>query len=161
MNDSSECLLSADAAFGPSVQAPCRDGFDFTFTFEQYFLTVAPCTLLLILSAPRLYYLSRSKPRVDGKALRLAKLAVILALSGLQLATLVLWATDIQLLGHTPQLIGSAFALITVLLLCPLSYLEHTRAIRPSVLLNIYLFVTLFFGAADSVADAISCFLNS
>ncbi|KAL5448960.1 hypothetical protein PMIN07_004119 [Paraphaeosphaeria minitans] len=148
MNDSSECLLSADAAFGPSVQAPCRDGFDFTFTFEQYFLTVAPCTLLLILSAPRLYYLSRSKPRVDGKALRLAKLAVILALSGLQLATLVLWATDIQLLGHTPQLVGSAFALITVLLLCPLSYLEHTRAIRPSVLLNIYLFVTLFFDAA-------------
>lgn len=74
MNDSSECFLSADAAFGPAVQAPCRDGFDFTFTFEQYFLTVAPCALLLVLGAPRVYYLSRMQPKVDGKSLKLAKL---------------------------------------------------------------------------------------
>ncbi|OAG06384.1 P-loop containing nucleoside triphosphate hydrolase protein [Paraphaeosphaeria sporulosa] len=148
MNDSSECLLSADAAFGPSVQAPCRDGFDFTFTFEQYFFTVAPCALLLILSVPRLYSLSRSKPKVDGKALKVAKLTAILALSCLQLATLVLWATDTQLRARTPALVGSAFAFIAFLLSCPLSYLEHTRAIRPSALLNIYLFVTLFFDAA-------------
>ncbi|KAF2449993.1 putative multidrug resistance protein [Karstenula rhodostoma CBS 690.94] len=149
MNNSSECLLSADAAFGPSVHAPCRDGFDFTFAFEQYFFIVAPCVVLLILTIPRLYYLSRLKPKVDdGKVLKQAKLAVILALSCLQLATLVLWATDAQLGVRIPPLIGSAFALITVLLLYPLSYLEHTRAIRPSALLNIYLFVTLFFDAA-------------
>lgn len=74
--------------------------------------------------------------------------AMILILSCLQLAALVLWATDTPLRFRTPPLIGSATALITVLLLCPLSYLEHTRAIRPSALLNIYLFVTLFFDAA-------------
>lgn len=74
--------------------------------------------------------------------------AVIVTLSCLQLAILVLWATHAQLRIHTPPLIGSIFALVTVLLLCPLSYLEHTRAIRPSTLLNIYLLVTLLFDAA-------------
>jgi ATP-binding cassette subfamily C (CFTR/MRP) protein 1 len=74
--------------------------------------------------------------------------AAILALSCLQLAILVLWATHAQMQVQKPALIGSGFAFITVLLLCPLSYLEHTRTTRPSTLLNIYLFFTVLFDAA-------------
>jgi ATP-binding cassette subfamily C (CFTR/MRP) protein 1 len=74
MNASGACLPTADNAFGPTVTAPCRDGFDFTFTFEQYFFTIAPCALVLVAAPPRLYFLSRLQPTVDGKSFKLIKL---------------------------------------------------------------------------------------
>jgi ATP-binding cassette subfamily C (CFTR/MRP) protein 1 len=81
MNASGACPPTTDNAFGPTVAAPCRDGFDFTFTFEQYFFIIAPCALVLVAAPPRLYFLSRLQPMVDGKGFKLIKLVRMLLFS--------------------------------------------------------------------------------
>jgi hypothetical protein len=75
MNDSALhlCDASADIAFGPAVEG-CRDNFDFTIAFEQYFFSIAPSACFLLVAPLRLYYLCSKQPRVDGKGLRSLKL---------------------------------------------------------------------------------------
>lgn len=73
MNSSSSCTPYADDVFGPSVVG-CRDGFDFTITFEQYFFSLAPSAVLLLVAPWRLQILSRMHKKVNGKKLRYVKL---------------------------------------------------------------------------------------
>jgi ATP-binding cassette subfamily C (CFTR/MRP) protein 1 len=60
----------------------------------------------------------------------------------------VLWATHPNLQIQNLPLAASILAFVTALILAPLSYLEHSRSMRPSTLLNVYLFLTLLFDAA-------------
>lgn len=48
------CPQAADRHFGPSIDARCRGGFDFTLTFEQSILSIAPSALLLLIVPFRL-----------------------------------------------------------------------------------------------------------
>jgi hypothetical protein len=67
------CLPSADSAFGPVVNG-CRDNFDFTFAFGQYFFSIVP-SLILLLAAPfRLRFLSRKQREVNGNTFKFVKL---------------------------------------------------------------------------------------
>jgi ATP-binding cassette subfamily C (CFTR/MRP) protein 1 len=60
----------------------------------------------------------------------------------LQLVILILWAAANS--HRTPASIPVGFlSLISSLAICVLSYVEHCRSIRPSTLLNIYLFFAL------------------
>ncbi|EME39112.1 hypothetical protein DOTSEDRAFT_109662, partial [Dothistroma septosporum NZE10] len=43
------CTARADDAFGPAITGSCRQGFDFTLLFEQSFLQIAPCAILILL----------------------------------------------------------------------------------------------------------------
>jgi hypothetical protein len=70
--------------------------------------------------------------------------AVWLVIGALQLAALVLWSTPSAARTRT-TLPAAALSLVSVLGLCLVSYVEHTRAVRPSSLLNGYLLVTLLF----------------
>jgi ATP-binding cassette, subfamily C (CFTR/MRP), member 1 len=67
--------LSADAKFGPLVEG-CRD--DFTITFEQYFLSIVPSVLFLLLAPIRANTLRKRQARVGGHVLRYTKLVCIL-----------------------------------------------------------------------------------
>lgn len=67
------CSPSADAAFGPAVEG-CRNNFDFTLTFEQYFFSVVPSILFLIIASLRVEFLRKKKNLVHGKSLRFIKL---------------------------------------------------------------------------------------
>lgn len=68
-------------------------------------------------------------------------------LLGLQIALTVLWA--LPLADRTDASIGANAVLSAgVLLLCALSYAEHTRSVRPSFILNTYLFCSLLFDVA-------------
>lgn len=63
-------------------------------------------------------------------------------LAGLQLALLILWTTNPSI--STPSSVPSAvLSFIGALVIYPLSYLEHTRSVRPSTLLEIFLVVSL------------------
>lgn len=75
MNETAQlhCSFSADAAFGPVVEG-CRDGFDFTMSFEQYFLSLVPSVLFLVAATFRLRFLRKQKSQVEGKLLRSIKL---------------------------------------------------------------------------------------
>jgi ATP-binding cassette, subfamily C (CFTR/MRP), member 1 len=67
------CLPSADSVFGPVVDG-CRDNFDFTIAFEQYFFSIVPSAILLLAAPVRLRILSGKSRRVGGNTLKFFKL---------------------------------------------------------------------------------------
>ncbi|KAF2257693.1 P-loop containing nucleoside triphosphate hydrolase protein [Lojkania enalia] len=136
--------LSADAAFGPIVRG-CR--FDFTFTFEQYFFSIVPSVVFLLLAPIRINTLRKRKARVQGQAWRSIKLSAIAIFVALQLITVILWATGGYRGIRTPAVVAWSLSFIAGLALFALSYLEHSKSLRPSALLNLYLFFTVLFDA--------------
>ncbi|KAK3987100.1 ABC transporter [Cladorrhinum sp. PSN332] len=144
MNDTA--VWCDDGAFGPSVHG-CRDDFDFTFAFEQYFFSIAPSAIFLLAAPIRIALLRKAPSKVDGSFLRTAKVVTIAIFSCLQLTLLVLWGAQRQYPDGTRQagLVASALSLAAGLALLPLSYIEHSRSLRPSLLLTAYLAITVLF----------------
>lgn len=68
------CGASADAAFGPAVSSPCREGFDFTIAFEQSILVLLPAALLLVAAPIRFAQLLKSRVHVKPNHMRNAKM---------------------------------------------------------------------------------------
>lgn len=64
-----------DGSFGP-VLTPGPDcySFDFTLTFEDYILSIAPCGIALLLSFIRIYFLLQRDALVRWPLLRSIKL---------------------------------------------------------------------------------------
>ena len=143
------CLPTADEAFGPVVSG-CRNDFDFTITFEQYFFTIVPASLLLISAPLRLKYLSKLPSVVAGNLFRVAKLIVIGVFAVFQLTLVALWASQSKTLGHvrTVSIAASSISFVATLTFCALSYSEHVKSRRPSSILNAYLLVSLIFDGA-------------
>ena len=71
MNDST-IIGCDDGAFGPIIHG-CRQDFDFTFAFEQYFFSIAPSAVLLLAAPLRIAFLRKSPAKVEGQGLRTAK----------------------------------------------------------------------------------------
>ncbi|KAK4168151.1 ABC transporter [Cladorrhinum sp. PSN259] len=147
MNDSA--VWCDDGAFGPIVHG-CRADFDFTFAFEQYFFSIVPSALLLLAAPIRIVFLRKTPAKVDGSFLRTVKVVTIATFSCLQLALLVLWGSQHQYPHATRQagLAASALTLAASLALIPLSLIEHSRSLRPSLLLTAYLAITVLFDVA-------------
>ncbi|KAL2157845.1 hypothetical protein VTH06DRAFT_4897 [Thermothelomyces fergusii] len=133
---------SVDDSFGPHA-GDCRGGFDFTLLFEETILRLAPAALLLLALPLRLWYLSTlsRKLTVSGRALS-AKIVAWAALGALQLAALVLWALP-STTRTKATLPSGALVLASTVGLCALSSLEHTRLVRPSTAIGVFLFATL------------------
>jgi ATP-binding cassette subfamily C (CFTR/MRP) protein 1 len=70
---SAVCSPTADSAFGPAVNG-CRQDFDFTLAFEQYFFSIVPSVLLLLLAPLRLKTLVRVRPKIRGSNFKFIKL---------------------------------------------------------------------------------------
>lgn len=68
------CAPTADAAFGPVVDAACRDGFDFTLVFEQSVFVLLPAAMLVLMAPLRFLQLRKSPIKVAGYASRMIKL---------------------------------------------------------------------------------------
>lgn len=132
-----------DDTFGPAVQG-CRGDFDFTIRFEQLILGIIPPAVFVPLVLPRLIYLWQRPNLVAGPLLLAAKLVTIIALAGLQLGLLVLSASQP---GKFKALFSasSALALLSSLCIFALSYAEHARSPRPSILLSSYLVLSVLF----------------
>ncbi|KAL9488539.1 hypothetical protein ACSS6W_000816 [Trichoderma asperelloides] len=143
------CAPTADAAFGPVVDAPCRDGFDFTLVFEQSILVLLPAAMLVLVAPLRFLQLRKSPVKVTGHASRMMKLSVAGCLAALQLVLIALWATH-----HGPARLNSvsvaaaSICFISSLVSCALSYYEHARSLHPSSLLNLFLLVSLLLDTA-------------
>ncbi|KAH7145722.1 P-loop containing nucleoside triphosphate hydrolase protein [Dactylonectria estremocensis] len=150
MNSSSpHCVPSADGAFGPMIDAECRDGSDFTIAFEQSILVLLPASLLLLAAPFRLVQLRNAPVKVAGHRLRHLKLAAIAILATLHLALVVLWATQPPGARFSPVSVAAAcVSLASSLVSCVLSYAEHVKSPRPSSLLNAFLLVSLLLDAA-------------
>lgn len=68
----------------------------------------------------------------------------LVAYTGLQFGLLILWAVDSSLQTRV-SIAAAALSLISALVIFPLSYAEHTRSVRPSLLLSVYLLFSLLF----------------
>ncbi|KAK1728937.1 ABC transporter [Colletotrichum acutatum] len=144
------CSLTADDAFGPTVQH-CRDGFDFTLTFEQCLFTILPASLLILIAPLRFRYLGRLPYSVNGTTLRLTKQAAIALLAILQLVLIGLWSTHRGSSGsrlRTVSIAASCASFAATVMFAGLSYIEHAKSLKPSSILNIYILVSLVLDGA-------------
>ncbi|KAK3360588.1 ABC transporter [Lasiosphaeria hispida] len=141
-NSSSFCV-AVDDSLGPHANS-CRGGFDFTLLFEETILTILPLSLFSLIIPARSWYLSRRERKTKQSRLAAVKLVVWAILAALYLTELVLWAA-FPVVRTRASLAAVSLTLISTLGLCILSYLEHTRTVRPSSLLNTFIFFTLLF----------------
>ncbi|KAL2131166.1 hypothetical protein VTI74DRAFT_5453 [Chaetomium olivicolor] len=136
-----------DASFGPAVRG-CRGDFDFTIKFEKIFFALIPAPIFIAFALSRAVYLSRRPVIVNGTLLRAAKLAAISVFSILQLVLLVLSSTKSRRFA-TFFIPADAVTFGSGLCMLLLSHLEHSRSLRPSILLNAYLLVTVLLDIAQ------------
>ncbi|KAJ0362676.1 hypothetical protein COL154_006121 [Colletotrichum chrysophilum] len=128
-------MSDADNYFGPQVNGY----FDFTVLFEQSILSILPTALLIILAPVRITWLRRNDIRVRAGKLLWLKLIVLIAL----------WSIPSTPRART-SVAESALGLIEAIALGALSYTEHKRSIRPSVLIGLYLFLTIVLDIAQA-----------
>ncbi|KAH8723179.1 P-loop containing nucleoside triphosphate hydrolase protein [Phaeosphaeriaceae sp. PMI808] len=140
------CSPSLDRAFGPRVDH-CRRSFDFTQLFEECFFIITPSVLLLIAATVRTALLQHVRRRLSDTSMRALKLIVISCFGSVQLTILLLRCLDSA--GRIQTTIAAAaFPVIDAIAMAVLSTREHPRSIRPSYVLEVYLFFTLIFDAA-------------
>ncbi|KAM6480577.1 P-loop containing nucleoside triphosphate hydrolase protein [Trichoderma sp. SZMC 28011] len=133
-----------DDAFGPAVEG-CRGNFDFTVAFEEVILSILPSACFAILAALRLVSLSRQSHTTANILLRNVKVVLLSGFSATQIAVLVVLAKHPETAAHSLSLGAAAITLLASILAIGLSYLEHSRSLKPSILLESFLFSTLLF----------------
>ncbi|KAJ3498687.1 hypothetical protein NLG97_g930 [Lecanicillium saksenae] len=137
-HNNSRCSAAEEDVFGPTVHGSCLESFDFTLLFEEGILAIAPLAIATIWGLLRCSALRRE----PSKALRswhlAAKLFLYAVYSALQAALFALW---LRLDAVRTRLTMACTALILVghLFLAIVSYLEHTRSVRPSTVILVYL----------------------
>ena len=144
------CSPSADKIFGPAVSEACRGGFDFTLLFEQSILSLAPSLLLFVCALGRILHLSHTTIKTLPSHVHLIKLSTVLVYGCVQLALLVLWTLPSPIPTTSISIASAAFSFINTVVISVLSHVEHTRSIRPSVTLNVYLLFSLVFDATQA-----------
>ncbi|KAK6517411.1 hypothetical protein TWF281_004068 [Arthrobotrys megalospora] len=148
--NSSVCSLHADASFGPVIKG-CREGFDFTFAFEQYFFAIVPSAVGLVLAAVRAKTLAGRKAVVQRgtNTLKGIKLISTGLFACIQLSLLILWSTFGSVSAiRTQALAAASLSFVGAVAFCGLSYYEHHKSPRPSWLLTAYLSLTLLLDSA-------------
>ncbi|KAF4503421.1 Multidrug resistance-associated 1 [Fusarium agapanthi] len=110
-------------------------------------LSIVPSALFLILVPQRLLWLKREPRKIVENSRLLIKLGLITVYTGLQLVILTYWTVG-PLPTSKPQIAAAALVFVNGLLLALLSYVEHTRSVRPSTIINIYLLFTALFDCA-------------
>ncbi|KAL8840168.1 MAG: hypothetical protein Q9176_004016 [Flavoplaca citrina] len=137
---------AVDNSFGPYAGS-CRGGFDFTLLFEETILSLLPLCVILVVVPWRALYLVRRKTKVDGTVLLPLKLLLYASYAVLQIALIALWANPSAVRTRS-TIPNAAVGLVGFLTLALLSFLEHQRTLRPSMLLEFYLLFSLLFDAA-------------
>ncbi|KAH8821942.1 ABC transporter-like protein [Xylogone sp. PMI_703] len=142
MSASSSCN---DGSFGPTVRN-CDRNFDFTLTFEESILSIAPSLIFIFLVPIRISQLKNKPNCVGGEKFFSAKLIAIAVFLVLQLVLLVLWSlgTDRKI---SISKSSATLSLVAASLLGTLSGIEHFKSFRPSALINVYLLFSVLFDA--------------
>lgn len=134
-----ECLAGADNKFGPAVK--CSNQFDFTLLFEQSFFQIAPSAVLLLILPLRTSQLLRQHVKTKRTGIHAVKQTAIAVLAVTQLALLVAWSILPQ--ASKASIPGAVLSLLASVALLFLSNLEHSRSVRPSSLINLYMLFQL------------------
>ncbi|KAF3042347.1 hypothetical protein E8E12_004074 [Didymella heteroderae] len=141
------CLNDDD--FAPVVKG-CRDDFDFTVKFELILFSLVPSSIFVLVALLRSLQIYKRKRVVNAWFFLAAKLLILIACTALQFLRLVFLATQRRHYHSGILLASSSLCFVASALTIPLSYLEHGRTQRPSMLLSIYLFLTLLLDIAHA-----------
>ncbi|KAH8599078.1 ABC transporter-like protein [Bisporella sp. PMI_857] len=144
----SVCDPQADNVFGPRVAVSCRGGLDFTLLFEQAILSIVPSGIAIVASAAYLYHFWRQSVKTIPNAGWWLRISIWCYIS-VQLALIVIWAPPTNSPAKL-SLPASVLSMIAGLLLAALSYFEHSRSVRPSAVLSIYLIFSILFDVAQA-----------
>ncbi|OBT65136.1 hypothetical protein VE03_04736 [Pseudogymnoascus sp. 23342-1-I1] len=136
-----------DNSFGPFFELPGSTTFDFTLLFEETILSIVPSAILLLLIPPRILRLWKTPHKVISSYLQTTKIAILTIFSILQIANVI--EVSQSSLQTRASLAAAILTLIATLGLCILSYVEHSKNIRPSSIINAYLLLTVPFDAAQ------------
>lgn len=144
------CSAAADDSFGPQVQN-CRGSFDFTLFFEQSILGIAPSAILLLACFWRCLVLRKEDSKILLSTSRIQtprslKQVTAAGLASSQLALLVLWSisTSQRTKASIASTVLSFLADLAIFLLVSI---EHTRSVRPSAVICIYLLFDILLNA--------------
>ncbi|KAI0601124.1 hypothetical protein F4775DRAFT_607254 [Biscogniauxia sp. FL1348] len=143
----SSCFDTNDQSIGPSVFG-CGDNFDFTVKFKDVFFSLVPPAIFIALSLWRVAISIRQDVVVDAPVLLIVKLGSIVSYASLELALLILVA--IESFDVTAVTIASSsLRFLSALCMIGLSFFDHGRSPRPSILLNADLSLTFLFDIAQ------------
>jgi hypothetical protein len=148
-----------DGSFGPGVGS-CRGGFDFSLLFEDSILGLVPQAAFLLLAPVRLATLRRRRDRVakishlgflklvilpnwrhgprDADLPQVTSICYVFA----SVILLVIWS-ELETYKTKFTIASASLEFLVSLAIVVLSRLEHTRAVRPSHLLQFFLLVLL------------------
>ncbi|CAG8962085.1 hypothetical protein HYFRA_00005128 [Hymenoscyphus fraxineus] len=130
--------------------------FDFNIRFEQLFFSIIPSILFIVTSLCRTLSRLKKPTVVNAPTFRFIKLCVIAIYIILELSLLVL-ATTGPFQSKSMFVTASALKLTAAFFMVTLSFMDHNRSPRPSVILSSYLFLTLLL----EVVQARTLFLSS
>ncbi|KAJ5663804.1 hypothetical protein N7507_004535 [Penicillium longicatenatum] len=130
-----------DASFGPIVKG-CRGDFDFTLKFEKIILSILPSVVFIALSVPRAIHLARKRRTVNGTTFQFVKLLAAAIYTVFQLALLIIGSVHSLKLTDLSTT-AEVLSFVTAIVIPILSFLEHSRSPRPSILLSIFLTLTV------------------
>ncbi|GKZ26663.1 hypothetical protein AbraCBS73388_002914 [Aspergillus brasiliensis] len=140
------CSIASEDVFGPQARE-CYGGYDFTLVFEESVMTIGPIGLLLLCLFSRLVYLYRKSPRDGSKdGAYTTKLISYGWFAAIQTAILVSWTSGDEPVTRT-TIPAAALSLVAALALGVASHFEHTRSVKPPLLIEIYLLFTIAFDA--------------
>jgi ATP-binding cassette subfamily C (CFTR/MRP) protein 1 len=74
LNAVNSTAYADDNSFGPFLDLPGKETFDFTLLFEETILSIAPSALLLLLIPPRILRLWKTPRKVNGSYLKTTKI---------------------------------------------------------------------------------------
>ncbi|KAI1076073.1 ABC multidrug transporter [Whalleya microplaca] len=144
---SAPCSSAVEDAFGPVVATSCLAGFDFTLLFEESILTILPLGVAVIWAFQRLFILSGETAKVRRSWPLAVKTLFFAVYVALQVVLLVLW-TDQGVTKTRLTITCLALTIAGYLILWVVSYLEHTRSVRPSTVVSVYLGISLLLDIA-------------
>ncbi|KAJ4993969.1 Canalicular multispecific organic anion transporter 1-like protein 2 [Stagonosporopsis vannaccii] len=136
-----------DDEFGPIVKG-CRNDFDFTVKFELIILSLVPNLIFILVALLRCLQLHKRANIVNARLFQATKLIFLSANAALHFSRLVYLKVAGRDISSTVSLASGAIGLIASLITVLLSLLEHRKSRRPSMLLSIYLFLTLLLDTA-------------
>ncbi|KAF2434238.1 P-loop containing nucleoside triphosphate hydrolase protein [Tothia fuscella] len=131
-----QCNISLDQAFGPSIK--CQQ-FDFTLTFEQSILGIGVSFIFLLVLPLKAYRLYGSSTKIIYSP------RISIVLLGIQVTSLALWIHEAF---SSVAIAAAVMSLVSMSAVCGLTIFEHSRTIRPSTWIFLYLLASV---AADSV----------
>ncbi|KAJ5096778.1 hypothetical protein N7456_007499, partial [Penicillium angulare] len=140
-------ICTDDTSFGPVVVG-CRGNFDFTLKFEKIILTILPSAIFIALAIPRVVVLAGRPITKEGNGFKFTKLTVTGVYAALRLAILII--TGIDSFELRPLSIATdTVCLLAAIVISALSFVEHSRSPRPSILLSSFLSLTTLFDIAQ------------